>query len=272
MEKQLENDANWRYLLADGVLSILLPTEDLENDCLRKLLTEVLADIVLGNFIGGIASQPMFIWDGITKMAELVANDGQNRDEEDEEMAKKKLSASGKLEQFGLLDPVGLDEEDEARREEVTRSFMGKMMAHASRFCWLGMYMIYIGYIIFRAAVVTLATSSSLARRLSWQGHSRDGQRRQDNDKDYQEADKRIREQSELKSATDIEKNEHGSGNDERSTHHRPIVEMRIWSCIGRLLDVESVMPWAGGLAALVQWMAVHGPGRVGDVDGLLDL
>ena len=242
--------------------------------------------MVLGNFIGGIVSQPVFIWDGIARMAELVAKDGRKKNVEDEETTKKKLSASGKLEKYGLLDPVGLEVEDESKRDKATRSFMGATLAYVSRYCWLGMCMIYIAYIILRAVMITLATSSSLPRRSSCQLQSQHGDYRDDKYKD-QQVNELTWEQFEKKgdiamdksghevqldTAVDVEKTQDESRNSKCTIYHRPIMEMRIWCCVARLLDVEKLMPWVGGLAALVQWMAVNGPGKVGDVDGLLDL
>ncbi|KAK5048842.1 hypothetical protein LTR16_010999, partial [Cryomyces antarcticus] len=51
--EQQQNEAAWRRLLVEGILAVLLPTEDLENGCLRTLVTEVLSEMVIGNGIAG---------------------------------------------------------------------------------------------------------------------------------------------------------------------------------------------------------------------------
>lgn len=42
-----EDQADYLRLIADGCLSILLPTEDLQSDCERTLVREILASLVL---------------------------------------------------------------------------------------------------------------------------------------------------------------------------------------------------------------------------------
>ena len=254
-EQQAENDAAWRYLLAEGVVSVLLPSEDLQNGCLRTLLTETLADLVLGRFVGDVVSEPAFIWDGIAKAAELIAGagadaGGRTRGREEEEQ-RRVMSASGNLEKYGLLDPVRLDEDEQRSKGEAAVG--GMLLAQVSRYFWLGLYITYVFYIIVRTVVVVLATSSSLPHRSRLKHGSKE--------------DDGVHKCLGNVKRSDISNSVSTSINDRLC----PIVEMRVWACLGRLLDVDRLMPWTGGLAALGQWMAVHGLGRVGRVDGLLD-
>ncbi|RYZ32624.1 MAG: hypothetical protein EOP01_00570, partial [Propionibacteriaceae bacterium] len=55
--EQRENESAWRQLLVQGVLAVLLPTEDLENGCLRALVAEIFAEMILGNGISGKACE-----------------------------------------------------------------------------------------------------------------------------------------------------------------------------------------------------------------------
>ena len=259
-DKQGENDATWRYLLAEGVLSVLLPAEDLENGCLRTFLEEVLADTVLGGVVGGIVSEPAFIWDGIAKVANLVADasgkvQGWERKREQEEERGKTMSASGNLEKYGLLDPVGLEVEEKSRRDKAIQSTTGAALACVSRYFWQSLYIAYILYVVLRAIVLIFATSSSLPRRSQEQLHRT---QEQQSNKDHS-------------TRANPEKSRWDGSIEKSAGSLCPIVEMRVWACFGRLLDVEMLMPWVSGLAALSQWMAVHGPGRIGEVDGLLD-
>ena len=68
----MRREANYRRMLVQSALAILLPTEDLENSCLRTLVTDVIAEVVLGNSIGGKASENWFIWGGIAKLALIL--------------------------------------------------------------------------------------------------------------------------------------------------------------------------------------------------------
>lgn len=44
--EQRESESAWRQLLVHGVLALLLPTEDLENGCLRALVAEIFAEMI----------------------------------------------------------------------------------------------------------------------------------------------------------------------------------------------------------------------------------
>ena len=68
--EQKENEAAYRQLLVHGVLAVLLPTEDLENSCLTALVGQIFSEMIIGNGIGGKASEPWLLWEGITKTAE----------------------------------------------------------------------------------------------------------------------------------------------------------------------------------------------------------
>ncbi|RYO81323.1 hypothetical protein DL766_006587 [Monosporascus sp. MC13-8B] len=62
---QAENERTYRQLLAQGLLAILLPTEDLENPCLTALVGEILSELVIGNLIANKISEPWLIWEGL---------------------------------------------------------------------------------------------------------------------------------------------------------------------------------------------------------------
>ncbi len=70
--EQLENEAAYRELVVQGVLAILLPTEDLENDCLTSLVGQIFSEMVIGGGIGEKACEPWLLWEGITKTAEAI--------------------------------------------------------------------------------------------------------------------------------------------------------------------------------------------------------
>lgn len=51
---------------------MLLPPEDLENDCLTALVGQIFSEMILGGGIGGKACEPWLLWEGITKIVEVV--------------------------------------------------------------------------------------------------------------------------------------------------------------------------------------------------------
>ncbi|KAF4959771.1 hypothetical protein FSARC_10631 [Fusarium sarcochroum] len=69
---QKENEALYRQLLVQGVLAILLPTEDLENPCLTSLVEQIFSELIIGNVIANKASQPWLLYEGICITARVL--------------------------------------------------------------------------------------------------------------------------------------------------------------------------------------------------------
>ncbi|CRK47475.1 hypothetical protein BN1723_007572 [Verticillium longisporum] len=61
--KQQENETMYRQLLVQGVLAILLPTEDLENECLTALVGQILSELIIGNVFINKLAQPWMLWE-----------------------------------------------------------------------------------------------------------------------------------------------------------------------------------------------------------------
>ncbi|KAL3461525.1 PXA domain-containing protein [Aspergillus heterothallicus] len=98
---QHENEAAYRRLLANGVLAVLLPTEDLENGCLRTLTNDILSDLILGNEVSGRVCEGWFLWESMTKLLELLAR--KKSAGHGNSPAETNSSRSNQLQQFGLL-------------------------------------------------------------------------------------------------------------------------------------------------------------------------
>lgn len=69
---QKENEALYRQLLVQGVLAILLPTEDLENPCLTSLVEQIFSELIIGNVIANKAAQPWILYEGICITARVL--------------------------------------------------------------------------------------------------------------------------------------------------------------------------------------------------------
>ncbi|KAM0436906.1 hypothetical protein ACHAPT_002619 [Fusarium lateritium] len=69
---QKENEALYRQLLVQGVLAILLPTEDLENPCLTALVEQIFSELIIGNVIANKASQPWLLYEGICISSRVI--------------------------------------------------------------------------------------------------------------------------------------------------------------------------------------------------------
>ncbi|KAL1595373.1 hypothetical protein SLS59_008305 [Nothophoma quercina] len=100
--EQRENESAWRQLIIQGVLAVLLPTDDLNNGCLRSLVAEIFAEMILGNGISGKACEGWLLWEAIGRIADILQTDHvQEKDpSSDDGAADEELS---RLERFGLL-------------------------------------------------------------------------------------------------------------------------------------------------------------------------
>lgn len=81
--KQAENEVAYQQLLVQGVLAVLLPTEDLENECLTSLVGQIVSELVISGVVVKKASEPWMIWTGLTILAEVIGrrkSDARGRD------------------------------------------------------------------------------------------------------------------------------------------------------------------------------------------------
>lgn len=106
VREQKGHEAEYRQLLVQGALAILLPTEDLENACLRTLVADVIADNILGNSIGGKVCEGWFIWSSITKLVEVAKANVEPKATGEE----IEVNTRSRLEKFGLLADNDKDE------------------------------------------------------------------------------------------------------------------------------------------------------------------
>lgn len=100
--EQDENEAAYRQLLVHGMLAVLLPTEDLENACLRTLVGDVLGDLLMGNEVSRRICEGWFIWETISKLLDTLEQQAPETNKED--------TQQDRLKRFGLLtkeDPRG---------------------------------------------------------------------------------------------------------------------------------------------------------------------
>lgn len=79
---QAENEAAYRQLLVYAVLAILLPTEDLENDCLTALVGQILSELIIGNAVANRLSEPWLIWELLILASKTAGRRDSAEDEE----------------------------------------------------------------------------------------------------------------------------------------------------------------------------------------------
>lgn len=104
-DEQIQTERIYRQLLIQGALAVLLPTEDLQNASLRTLVTDIVADLILGRAIDDRLCQPWFLHSMVSKIIATLTSRAQPK-VTGEEM---QTEARGRLEQFGLLSAKGED-------------------------------------------------------------------------------------------------------------------------------------------------------------------
>ncbi|KAI9048968.1 hypothetical protein LZ554_006817 [Drepanopeziza brunnea f. sp. 'monogermtubi'] len=236
--EQMENESTYRQLLVQGVLAVLLPTEDLENDCLTSLVGQIFSEMILGGGIGGKASEPWLLWDGITKIAEVIKT----------RLPQSKAQVRVQRSNSDLGDSTPLN----ATANGIELWGIGGSL---QKTFWL---VLQYGFVVFTAVrffFITLATASSLPSRI--QPSTKINGSRSANGYDDPDSVK-----SENSSATALKR---------QISSKQPILTMKIWSCASTLLDLEARMPWLNATMSLLQWAATTGPGEVGNTDGMVD-
>jgi len=234
---QMENEAAYRQLLVQGVLALLLPTEDLENECLTTLVGQIFSEMILGSGIGGKACEPWLLWEGIIKIGEAIpAQLPKSKARVRVERSNSDIMSSANLNLIG----------GSTNTWSITLTFQ--------RMFWLILQYIFLAFTVVRFLVVTFATSSSLPSRTSHMMKSTSSPSSQD----YTEAPQLTNTPSQ------------GSSGRQRPPK-QPIMTMKIWSCAASLLDFDIRMPWLSATISLLQWGALTGPGKLGNTDGMID-
>ena len=138
-------------MLVQGALAVLLPTEDLENACLRTLVADVISDSILGNSIGGKVCEGWFIWGSINKLVEVA----KAKIEPKATGEQIEVDTRSRLEKFGLLSDKSRDEGDgkQIRRSAFSSSF------------WRMLQYGYLAFIALRFIILGFTTAYSQPSR-----------------------------------------------------------------------------------------------------------
>lgn len=72
LAEQADNEVAYRQLLVQGVLAVLLPVEDLKNQCLTSLVGQIFSEILVGGVVAKKLSEPWMLWTGLTILADVI--------------------------------------------------------------------------------------------------------------------------------------------------------------------------------------------------------
>lgn len=231
---QHENEVDWSQLLVCGIMPLILPPEDLLNPTLNVLVSETFSAIIVHNAILGKASEPWLIWEGITKVIYMLLPKTQTRKDANS-------SPTSRLEQFGLLASVTVGAQDPHGAQRSTFDVITLAF-------WSMLQYAVLTWTCLRALVTALtqvSTAHPRPRRVS----------------------------SNRKASGMVHMGAEGRAENLATTSPkvRPIVSMRLWSCLEQLTSLQQRMPWLSGGLSLLQWLSLHGPGQVCSTDGALE-
>lgn len=251
LEQQLNEEA-WRQLLVQGVLAVLLPTEDLENACLRALVAEIFSEMILGNAVSQKVCEPWLLWDAITTVIQASQPRIATPEKRNDETKPSQATAASRLEQFGLLSADSQQDGADGFNLNRRRSNAASI---ASGLFWMGVQYIFLASRAAWMLIHALATSSTLpSRSKTWlvmaSSHSPTQAERQEG----------------VSPTTLSEVSSSALPDDQR-----PILDMGVWPMISKVIELNVRIPWLSGILALIHHGAVYGPGRVADTDGAID-
>ncbi|KAG5296943.1 PXA domain-containing protein [Histoplasma ohiense] len=230
--EQQKRETAYRQLLAQGVLAVLLPTEDLENVYLRTLIGDILADMVLGEFVSDKLSDSPFIYELLTRLITVIQQDGR-KNEQAEHIQK------GRLERFGLLGPKGESGYDDSS---------GANQSNLSKLLWRILQYCYLTFVTIRFVLVGLFQVASSSLRVS-----------------------SGRPPPACSQSTPVNLACEPQAWPNGGSLRRPVLKYRIFGMVSQLIDVPGRMPWLGGALALAQYVMVEGPGKLGDTGMIVD-
>ena len=232
--EQLRNEAAYRQLLVQGVLAVLLPTEDLRNPCLRTLVADVVADMILGTGVAGKASEGWLLYDGIAKMMKS----GKTKVENKTSGSQVEMGTRSRLEKFGLVS-------SKERKQTGSEIEKGRSSTISETF-WRVIQYCYMTFMTIRFVLLGVLAASSAPSR----------------------AQATMQKTAETYHVT----SPIVAGVEPPSAGKRPVLSFSIFALVSQLLELPCRMPWMYGLISLGQWHLVSGVLGIGAANGILDM
>jgi hypothetical protein len=151
-EEQHELQTAYRQLLVQGVLAVLLPTEDLQNSPLRILVSDIIADLILGRAIDDKLCKGWFLHEMVSKVVATITSRAHPK----VTGAEIQADARSRLEKFGLLS--GKFEDSHNYSPKIRQSSF-------SAWFWMVLQWVYLAFIAARAILAGLLHARRLPPR-----------------------------------------------------------------------------------------------------------
>jgi len=224
---------------------VLLPTEDLANACLRTLVTDIIADLILGRALADKVCEPWFIHGAVSKVVEIVTSRATGETTVDEKASQHDERIS-RLEKFGLLSSktAGEGNNSPERHQSPTSAWVWRLLQFA-----------FIAFQSLRFILVGIVHAQHLPRRV--------GQNQHLLDVSTSASSSLYSHKSPAPSTRRL--------SDANSGSPRAVINYRLFSCISTILDLSVRMPWLASSLGFWQHVLSEGPGRYGSANSMLD-
>jgi PXA domain len=221
-----------RQLLVQGLLASLLPTEDLRNSPFRVLVTDIIADLILGRVIDDRICKGWFLHETVSKVVATITLRTQPK----VTGAEMQADARGRLEKFGLLSAKVEDSHDNSPR--------GRQSSLSAWF-WMILQWIYLAFSSLRLITAGLMHARRLPPRSCAAASPTSPTK------------------------TPISPGSPSPHGNDSSSH--VVLDYRLFPAISTLLNLSRRMPWLVGFFCFVQHVLTSRAGRVGPPDSLID-
>lgn len=229
---QAEHERDYRQLLVQGVLAILLPTDDLQNGPLRILVGDIIADLIIGQAVAGKVCEGWFLHDAISKVTAIVsdkvhpkASGSEIRDD-----------AKNRLEKFGLLTHDSKFQPGHSSTHDQSQVIV---------WFWRLLQYVYLVYL----SLCYVVKEFQFVRNEPARQH-------------------RVRTSP---SASSLPEKSHMPSPFHEDPSPRPVLGYGLCGLISTLLQMAERMPWTTGMLTFWQHLMLNGAGRAGKADSVID-
>jgi len=234
--EQAQNEGTYRQLLVQGVLAILLPTEDLENECLTALVGQIFSELIIGNNVANKLSELWLILEMLLVVTRMIE--------------RRKLAVDGENGPLGAT--AGADRATSKAQVQVPKAVGGHKSFSVQTLLWSIVHWCFLAISFVRMIFTILKVSRSLPRRASLDLHDHD--------------DGASRDKSGLEPVQSAKVSKTAAG-----PVKTPVLSFRCWPAISNLIEMDVRMPWLCGTLSMVRWITTVRPGRMAGVDGVID-
>jgi len=233
--QQQQHERDYFQLLTQGILAVVLPTEDLRNPCLRTLASDIVADMILGNVVAGRLCEPAFVYDSVRKTCESA----QIRLKQRPWALDPSKDTGERLERFGLISADNEPSHAQLRPLDINELF------------WMIAQYCFLAVTTLRSLIELFMASSKMPVRPRPEHGS--------NTKSPAAT------QSLHPAITPPDATRH------QPLERRAMIDYAIWPALATLTSLPTRMPWLHGLLQLIHRLASSGWGKIGRTNGSLD-